>query len=389
MTSVSAAGARREEVRPRFRLRSRAPYLGAAAALVGLLLVILGFLSATFVPTDIYRDPLGGYDPPFDVIAGLLLVALSIRIRDRSPVAWIFSLIAPTLAVFVAVVSPNAFSITAAVASSLVVAAIFPYRSGFFRGSGAGPEATSLLVVVTALLSLLFGMVGARWLGSQFAPAPGIQGWGDALYFTITTISTNGSNYTPLTDTARWYVVILILLGVGTFLSAVVVLFLPFLQRRLEGITERLERAQMDELRDHVVICGVSAEARATAEALREEGVRTVILATDAHGLDLLKAEGLRTHHGDPSTEEDLKAVGVDRARALIVAQTSDAESLLTVITARALLPGLRIVAVAAADSSLPKLRRAGASEAISVVNVAAKLVSEAALSSGSSPTRK
>ncbi len=372
---------------PSFRLRSRAPYLGAAAASVGLLLVVLGFLSATFVPTDLYADPLGGYDPPFDVVAGLLLMALSLRIRDRSPVAWIFSLLAPTLTVFIAVVSPNPYSIAAGVASSLVVAAIYPYRSGFFRGSGTGPEATSLLVVVAALVSLLFGMVGARWLANQFAPPPGIQGWGDALYFTITTISTNGSNYTPTTDTARWYVVTLILLGVGTFLSAVVVLFLPFLERRLEGITQRLERAQMDELRDHVIICGLAPEARATAEALRSQGVRSVILATDQHGLDVLKGEGFRTHHGDPSTDDDLRAVGIDRARAVVVAQPSDAESILTVITARGLHPQLRIVAIATSESSLPKLRRAGASEAISVVRVAAELVSRAALATGSGAT--
>ncbi len=362
------------------RLASRAPYLGAAAAAVGGLLVVCGFLSATLIPHDIYSDPLGGYDPPFDVIAGLLLLALSFRIRDRSPVAWVFSLLAPTMTIGIAILSPNVFSIVSAAAATLVVATIVPYRSGFFRGGGTGPEATQLLVIVTALLTLLFGMVGARWLGDQFSPAPGIQGWGDALYFTVTTISTNGSNYTPLTDTARYYVVILVLLGVGTFLSAVVVLFLPFLERRLAGIAQRLERAQMEELRDHVIICGASPEARATADTLREAGVRSVIVSSDQSALDVLKAEGWRTYHGDPATDDSLRYVGIDRARAMVVAQDTDAENLLTVMTARGLNPTLRIVAVGATDSSLAKLRRAGASEALSLVKVAAKLVSQAAL---------
>jgi voltage-gated potassium channel Kch len=50
------------------------------------------------------------------------------------------------------------------------------------------------------------------------------------------------------------------------------------------------------------------------------------------------------------------------------------------VITARGLQPKLRIVAVGSAPSSLAKLRKAGADEAISIVTVAAQLISAAAL---------
>jgi voltage-gated potassium channel len=180
------------------------------------------------------------------------------------------------------------------------------------------------------------------------------------------------------------FVVALILIGVGTFLSAIVVLFIPFLERRLSGISARLERAQMQELEQHVLVCGASPEAVATAKALRAAGARTVIVSPDSQALELLRSEGFRTHLGDPSVEDDLRSVGVDRAKALVVAQASDAENLLTVITARALQPGLRIVAIASSDSSLPKLRRAGANVAVSVVGVAAQLMSSAALGTDS-----
>jgi voltage-gated potassium channel len=293
-------------------------------------------------------------------------------------VAWLFSLLAPALTVFAAIVSPNPFSLASAVAACGLVALIFPYSVGFFRGATSGPESTQLLVVVAALLSLLSGMAGARWLGDQFKPP--IHGWTQALYFTVTTISTNGSEYAPQSDTAAAFVVVLILLGVGTFLSAVVVLFLPFLERRLQRIAQRLERAQMEDLSDHVVICGASAAARATAASLREDGVRSIILSPNSEAVDLLRGEGEAAHLGEPSNEDDLRAVGIDRARALVAADDSDAENLLTVITARGILAGLRIVAVATSPASLAKLRRAGANEAISAVAVAAKLVSAAVL---------
>jgi voltage-gated potassium channel len=373
--------ARPPSARPLLTLR--APALAVLAALIGGLLFVLGVLSAAHPASDLYVDWFTGYDPPFDAVAGLLLIALSVRIRDRSPVAWIFSLLAPVLTVSVAILSPNVFSVTAAIAASVLVAVLYPYRGGFFRGSATGPEATQLLVVVAALITVLFGMVGSRWLGSEFSPAPGIQGWVESLYFTIATVSTNGTNYTPTTDTARWFSTLLILFGVGTFLSAVLVLFLPFLQRRLERIGNLLERAQMEDLGDHVIICGSSPEGRATADALRAQGVRAVLVALDEPAIERLRSEGYRARLGDPSSEEELRTVGIDRARALVAAGDSDAENLLTVITARGLQPKLRIVAVGSVPSSLAKLRKAGADEAISLVTVAAQLVSAAALEDG------
>jgi voltage-gated potassium channel Kch len=354
--------------------------LGLLAAAIGILLLTLGVLSASHPMPYLLRDGFTGYDPPFDGIAGLLLIALSFRIRDRSPVAWIFSILAPVLTIFIAIVSPNIYSISAALAASALVAALYPFRGGFYRGSVTGPEATQLLVVVAALITVLFGMVGARWLGSQFDPPPGIHSWAEALYFTIGTVSTDGSNYQPLTISARWFATLLILFGVGTFLSAVVVLFLPFLEERLERIGTMLERAQMDELGDHVIICGASPEGRATADALRDKGVRAVLVSQDAPAIERLRTEGYRARLGDPSSEEELQSVGIARARALVAAGDSDAENLLTVITARGLQPKLRIVAVGSAPSSLAKLRKAGADEAISLVTVAAQLVSASAL---------
>lgn len=118
-------------------------------------------------------------------------------------------------------------------------------------------------------------------------------------------------------------------------------------------------------------------------DILRDRGIRSVLLSDDPKAVELLRNEGYRVHLGEPSSETELRAVGIDRARPLVVSQESDAERLLTVITARAMIPGLRIVAIAAAATSAAKLRKAGANETISLVNVAAGLVSDAALASG------
>lgn len=356
----------------------RARTLAIAAAAIGAAMFLLGVASAYRPPPELVRTAWAGYDPPFDAVSGILLILLSFRLRERSPVARMFALATPILTGAIAVLSPNVASIPCALASATFVGFLYPLRGGFVRGPFTGPQATEFAVIVTALVTLLFGTVGARWLGSQFSPP--VRGWGAALYFTVSTISTNGSIYEPQTNDARGFVVVLILLGVGTFLTAIAVLFLPFVERRIARLAVRIERSEMEQLAEHVVICGTSPEALATARTLRAEGVHAVVLGSDARLLDALKEEGLGTHLGDPSLEEDLKYVGIDRARSLVVAQESDAANLLTVITARAMQPRLRIVAVAASEGNLTKLRRAGADEAVSVVSVAAQLVSAAAL---------
>ena len=193
----------------------RARVIGVITLAVGGLIFLLGLLSALKPEPTVYSSFFDVYDPPFDGISGVLLIALSFRIRERSLVAWLFSVLAPALTVSIAVLSPDLYSIVAAGAATALVALIFPYRAGFYRGSATGPEATQLLVVVAALLSILFGMVGSRWLAAQFSPP--VRGWEDSLYFTVATISTNGTNFVPLSAGARLFVVALILLGVGTF----------------------------------------------------------------------------------------------------------------------------------------------------------------------------
>ncbi|MGI0151654.1 MAG: potassium channel family protein, partial [Thermoplasmata archaeon] len=241
-------------------------------------------------------------------------------------------------------------------------------------------EATQYALLLSALLSVLYGLVGARYLGGEFSPAPGIQGWNQAIYFTITTISTNGSSWIPDTNEARWFVSALILIGVGTFLSAVVAFFLPFVERRLDRVVRHFEFTQMEQLADHVIICGAGAHIEPVADALRGSRVPVLILVPDASQVRRFEALGFRSVAGETSSEETLRGVGIERARALIVAEGSDAESVLTVLTARAMLPQLRIVALTSAIRTVPKLQKAGANEVINVVRVAARLVTDAAL---------
>jgi voltage-gated potassium channel len=351
--------------------------LAIATAAIGVYLLAAGFASAYLAAQEFYSSAFAGVDPPFLVIAGLALLGVTNGIRRRSRVAWLFAIVAPAITIAIAAFTPNLFSVSAALVSSVLVVLLYLSRARFYREEHSATETAQYAVLVSALLSLLFGVAGARLLGGHFVPS--IQSWSEAVYFTIATISTNGSQYVPLDPEARTFTVLLIVFGVSSFLSAIVVFFVPFLQNRIERVASRLEQSEVGQLAHHVLVCGTSGSIPALAEVFRSSGVPVVFLAPETDQLRQLSRDGFRTHTGDPSSEQDLKDVGVERASALVAASETDAENLIVVLTARSLLPNLRIIALAMTQQSVAKLRRAGANEVVSIMTVAAQLVAEVA----------
>jgi voltage-gated potassium channel len=92
---------------------------------------------------------------------------------------------------------------------------------------------------------------------------------------------------------------------------------------------------------------------------------------TDQSSLDLAAAAGLPIVTGSASEDDILRAAGIDRAKGLISAVSSDAENIFITISARALRPDLPIVARVTLEQSVPKLRRAGANHVVSPYAIA------------------
>jgi voltage-gated potassium channel len=69
---------------------------------------------------------------------------------------------------------------------------------------------------------------------------------------------------------------------------------------------------------------------------------------------------------GDATDESNLRAAGIDRARALVAAADSDVENTYIVLTARALNPRLFIVARAGSETAERRMRAAGADRVVS-----------------------
>jgi voltage-gated potassium channel len=216
--------------------------------------------------------------------------------------------------------------------------------------------------IKTAVIALavvtVFGTAGYLLLGFTLL---------EALYQTVTTVATVGyREVRPLTPGGQVFTMVLILLGVGTVLYSLSVI----LEAVTEGhLREHLERRHMDKVIEHmtghVIICGYGRVGRAAAEFLAAGGHEVVVVDSEAARLEQL-GPGLTYHLcGDVTDDAVLRGAGIERARALIAALDTDADTVYVTLSARAIRPDLVIIARARTTDSKTKMILAGASRAI------------------------
>lgn len=212
--------------------------------------------------------------------------------------------------------------------------------------------ALAALVAVT-----VFGTVGYLLLGFTLL---------EAVYQTVTTVATVGfREVRPLGPAGQVFTMLLIVVGVGTVLYNLGVI----LEAVTEGhLREHLEGRRMDKriaaLRGHVIVCGYGRVGRAAADFLLVSGEQVVLVDNDPTRFADLDPTTPRLV-GDVNDDRTLVTAGIEHARAVIVCLESDADTVYTTLSARALRPDVVIMARARTAGSKSKLELAGATRAV------------------------
>jgi voltage-gated potassium channel len=207
--------------------------------------------------------------------------------------------------------------------------------------------------MVVAVMTI--GTVGYMLFGMSF---------NDAAYQTVTTVTTVGFRELQEFDAARqWFTVALILLGASTVLFTFTIAMQFVYDGHLRHVIgSRFMHREIEKLNGHTIVCGWGRVGRAVADDLVEAGHSVVIVDVDPERVTDVPYP---TVVGDATLDSTLRAAGIDRARALIAALEGDAENLFVTLSARAIVPGLFIVARARQEESVPKLANAGADRVV------------------------
>ncbi|HEY0625231.1 MAG TPA: potassium channel family protein [Allosphingosinicella sp.] len=199
----------------------------------------------------------------------------------------------------------------------------------------------------------------------------------DVVYFTMISITTTGyGDIVPVSERARLFDAIVVtpirVFAVLVFLGTAY----SFVFRRT---WDRWRMAYIQRnLHDHIVIAGFGTTGSEAVEELIARGAKPgniVVIDCDTQVLEQAKALGCAVMEGDATRDKALQAVGIERARALVVSAGSDDTSILITLTARHLVPNLTIsVAVRNEDNEL-LARQAGATTVINPVSFAGLLL--------------
>jgi voltage-gated potassium channel len=205
----------------------------------------------------------------------------------------------------------------------------------------------------------------------------------DALYMTVITLTTVGYEEVPhaLSPEGRIFTMILLLGGVFTLFWVAGEIIRTIVSGEVQGILERrrMERS-LAELKDHFIVCGYGRMGQRVCKEFASQRIPFVVLERNQHLL-----EGFNLGHGiavqgDAASDELLKRVGVERARALVTVLGSDADNLFITMSARLLNEKLFIVARCEEEHTQQKLLRAGADRVVSPYAIGGSRVAQAVL---------
>lgn len=194
----------------------------------------------------------------------------------------------------------------------------------------------------------------------------------DALYQTVMTVTTVGfGEVRPLGARGRVFTMVLIVVGVGVALYAIVGSIEDVLENRLGRWGRKRMEHQIDRVTDHVVLCGYGRVGQGIVPMIEPRSV-VVVVDRDANQVERAQDAGLLAIEGDATDDDVLRAAGLEHAATLVVSLQSDADAISTVLSARVINPRVRIVARANAEHTEAKLMRAGADHVVNPLRLGA-----------------
>lgn len=209
------------------------------------------------------------------------------------------------------------------------------------------------------LLTILFGTTGYMLIeGYSFL---------DALYMSVIIISTVGLGQAKLlSENGRLFTTFLVLMNMGMFTYYITLLTRFFSDGEFTKLYNQIKMENsIQQLRQHVIICGFGRNGKESAQVLHNNNLPFVVLEEKNELEKDLEFDVPYFVKGDATKDEVLLEAGIKNARAVIITLPLDADNLFVVLTARQLNPAIKVISRASQDSSVKKLKIAGADNVI------------------------
>ncbi len=207
-------------------------------------------------------------------------------------------------------------------------------------------------------------------------------GWSftDASYMVLLTVYTVGYGEVHPITTPYLHGVTMALMFLGCtgmiLLTGALVQFLTITQLQ-QIFGGRRVKAEIDKLDNHVIVIGFGRIGAMLAKELKAGGAPFVVLESDDKRAAAVRELGYLCLVGDATSEKSLIEAGVERARTLASVLPNDAANVFITLSARALSPGIEIIARGEMPSTESKLIQAGANKVVLPTHIGAERIAE------------
>jgi voltage-gated potassium channel len=170
----------------------------------------------------------------------------------------------------------------------------------------------------------------------------------------------------PLSQGGKIFVIVLIFFNLGLFTYFIALLTRFFLDGEFIKQYKSVKmHDKIETLSGHVIICGFGRNGKEAAQVLHANHIPYVVVE-EREEVDGAKDPEVKYRvKGNATRDEVLLEAGIKSARALISTLPVDADNVFTVLTAKQLNPNIRIISRASQDTSVNKLKVAGANNVI------------------------
>jgi len=187
-----------------------------------------------------------------------------------------------------------------------------------------------------AILMVLAALIAGGTLGYNY-----LEGWPliDSLYMTMVILSTVGlGTNRDLHESGKLFTIALITFGAVTAGWAFNAIGHRILESQLgEYLGRRKMEKETKKLQGHYIVCGAGRVGRRVIKEFQLTGVPFIVVEKDPALAEKLSSEGALTIVGEAADEDVLLKAGIDKARGLITAISTDADNVYVTLTAKGL----------------------------------------------------
>lgn len=180
----------------------------------------------------------------------------------------------------------------------------------------------------------------------------------ESIFYTIALITHTNSDEVN----QNIFYLAVVLLGYVTQFYILYIILEFMLEGKLKSIFSEVKILNhIKHMKNHVIVCGGGRVGKNVALELKKYSMEYIILEGDKDRVEYLKKLGLQAITADALDENELKKVGLEKARHLSACLGEDGDNILLVLTAKEHNPMVNVSARATREKTVNKLRHAGA----------------------------